>query len=160
MPKLSTLEARYQIELLMSRYVACVDDNNLEDWPGLFTEDGNYRIVTRENHDRGLPLAIMDCIGRAMMKDRVVSFRKVNVYEPHTYRHQFSALRIEEQDDGTWKCESNFLVVRIMQDGVMSVFATGLCRDHVVMGPEGPRFRERLVISDSRRIDTLLVIPL
>jgi anthranilate 1,2-dioxygenase small subunit len=153
-------EARSAIEFLMSRYVTCLDDGALEDWPGLFTEDGCYRITTRENHSRNLPLGIMDCIGRGMMTDRVVAFRRVNVYEPHTYRHQYSALRIEPTPSGSYRCRTNFLVVRTMQDGSMSIFATGLYEDEIVFEATGPHFRDRLVICDSRRIDTLLVIPL
>jgi anthranilate 1,2-dioxygenase small subunit len=161
MPASRTLtEARSQIELLMSRYAACLDDGPLEDWPGFFTEKGCYRITTRENHSRNLPLGIMDCIGRGMMTDRVVAFRRVNVYEPHTYRHQYSALHVEPKPSGIYHCRANFLVVRTMQDGSMAVFATGVYEDEIVFEAEGPRFHDRLVICDSRRIDTLLVIPL
>ena len=56
---------------------------------------------------------------------------------------------------------SNYLVVRTMDhDGSMAVFSTGQCRDSVVITPEGPRFKQRDIVYDSRAIETLLVIPL
>jgi hypothetical protein len=47
-----------------------------------------------------------------------------------------------------------------MHSGETMVFATGRYRDRVVIGPDGARFAEKLVILDSRLIDTLLAIPL
>jgi 3-phenylpropionate/cinnamic acid dioxygenase small subunit len=56
---------------------------------------------------------------------------------------------------------SNYLVVRTMSlDGDMAIFSTGQCQDEVVITPDGPRFKRRLFLYDSRIIETLLVIPL
>ena len=42
----------------------------------------------------------------------------------------------------------------------MAIFSTGQCHDEVLITPEGPRFKKRLFLYDSRMIETLLVIPL
>ena len=55
---------------------------------------------------------------------------------------------------------SNFIAVRIMHDGEMSLFAAGRYLDRITVSAESFRFIERLVILDSDKIDTLLVIPL
>ena len=55
---------------------------------------------------------------------------------------------------------SNFIAVRIMHDGEMSLFAAGRYLDRVDISAEPYRFIERLVVLDSQKIDTLLVIPL
>ena len=55
---------------------------------------------------------------------------------------------------------SNFIAVRIMHDGEMSLFAAGRYLDRIDLSAEPYRFIERLVILDSQKIDTLLVIPL
>jgi anthranilate 1,2-dioxygenase small subunit len=55
---------------------------------------------------------------------------------------------------------SNFIAVRIMHDGEMSLFAAGRYLDRILVAAEPYRFVERLVILDSDKIDTLLVIPL
>jgi 3-phenylpropionate/cinnamic acid dioxygenase small subunit len=151
---------RGQVEALHTRYVRVIDDDQIEEWPKLFTEKCLYRIVTRENFAQGLPLAVMECRSRKMMEDRVTGLRRINVYEPQRYIHQISALEIEPSHEGRWKCRSNFLVIRTMGDGAMSVFSAGIYQDTVVVDSGVALFEERLVIQDSRRVDTLVVIPL
>ena len=151
---------RRQIEALHTRYIRSIDEDKLEAWPDLFTETGLYKIVTRENFDQGLPLAVMECRSRAMMQDRVTGLRRINFYEPQRYLHQISGLTIEPLDDHTVKCRSNYLVVRTMGDGTMTLYSAGVYLDRVVLNGERAQFTERIVVPDSRRIETLLVIPL
>lgn len=155
------LELERRVRELHDRYIRVVDDDRLEDWPGLFMPDGLYTVTTRENHARGLPLALMSCKGQGMMLDRVTGLRKINVYEPHCYHHQLSGLQSEQLASGAVRCLSGFLVVRTMHTGAISIFATGVYQDVVVENAGGElRFAERRVITDSRQTDTLLVIPL
>ena len=60
---------REAIEDLLADYAEAIDDGALERWPQLFTEDGEYHIITRENHEAGLPIGIMYCGSRGMMED-------------------------------------------------------------------------------------------
>jgi anthranilate 1,2-dioxygenase small subunit len=149
-----------RIEAFMTRYVHCIDDGRLEAWPDFFTERCHYKIISRENYDRGLPLGVMVCDSRGMLKDRIASLRRANVYEPHTYRHQVSALEVERLDAGRFACRSNYLVVRTMADGATSIFSTGRYLDRLVAEGDDFRFEERLVVFESRQVETLLVIPL
>lgn len=149
-----------RIEDFLARVVHCIDDDRLEAWPDFFTESCLYKIISRENHDRGLPIGVMECDSRGMLKDRIESLRRANVFEPQTYRHQTSALRIEALGDDRFTCVSNFLVVRTMATGDMMVFATGRYLDRIVRSGDDFLFEERLAVFDSRRIETLLVIPL
>lgn len=149
-----------RIEGFLISYVHCIDDDKLEAWPDFFTERCLYKIISLENHDRGLPLGVMECDSRGMLKDRIESMRRANVYEPHRYRHQVSALQIARRADGRVDCRSNYLVVRTMADGTMSIFSTGRYLDRIVLDGDQPKLEERLVVFESRRIETLLVIPL
>jgi anthranilate 1,2-dioxygenase small subunit len=47
-----------------------------------------------------------------------------------------------------------------MSEGDMSVFAYGKYIDRIVEQGGGLKFKERSIILESRRIDTLLVIPI
>lgn len=47
-----------------------------------------------------------------------------------------------------------------MVNGEMATFSTGIYHDRVVLEKEGAKFEERIVVQESRRVDTLLVIPL
>lgn len=149
-----------RIQDLYSHYAHLIDDDKLEDWPGLFTERAIYRIITRENHDRGLPLSLIYCDGRAMMTDRISALRTANVFEPQVYCHIISAVRLVETNGATHQTRSNFAVLRTMQDGDTMVFACGRTFDTLAEDAGHLRFTRRDVVLDSRSIDTLLVIPL
>ena len=147
-----------EIEQLHARYAHALDDDRLEDWPNFFTERGIYRIATAENEARGLPLPVVYCEGRKMLRDRVQSLRHANIYEPQRYRHMFSAVLIEEETPASVKSIASFLVVRIMENGETMLFASGRYIDSISV--PAMRYEERVVICDSRRFDTLLAIPL
>ena len=147
------------IERLHARYAHALDDDRLEAWPEFFTENGKYRVATAENEARGLPLPVLSCDSRAMMRDRIQSLRHANIYEPQRYRHMISSILVEKIDEQRARSTANFLVIRIMQNGDTAVFASGVYRDRIVLSPE-PMYEERVVVCDSRRFDTLLAIPL
>jgi hypothetical protein len=52
------------------------------------------------------------------------------------------------------------MVIRTMVTGEMMIFSTGIYYDKILLGAAGALFEERIVVQESRRIDTLLVIPL
>jgi anthranilate 1,2-dioxygenase small subunit len=150
---------RRQIEALNTRYIRAIDDDALEDWPKLFTEECLYRITTRENYSQNLPLPLMEGTSRGMLIDRVFGYRRVNIYEPQRYTHLLSGLVIESVDATHVRCKQNYAVIRTMVTGEMMIFSAGIYHDRVVLGAEA-MFEERIVVQESRRVDTLLVIPI
>jgi anthranilate 1,2-dioxygenase small subunit len=153
-------EAERLIRGLIYDYAHCIDDDRLEEWPDFFTEDCFYQVISRDDYDRGLPAGVMTCRSRGMLVDRIVSLRNANIYEPHVYRHLISAIRLRGEENGVWSVQTGYAVVRTMQEGDVSVFSTGRYADKIVVEGERPRFSERIAIFDSRRIDTLMVIPI
>ena len=149
-----------RIGRLNTAYAHAIDDDRLEDWPGFFTGDGLYRIVTRENREAGLPLAIVHCAGAAMMRDRVRAMRTANIFEPHSYCHIVGAAEILGTGDGAHAARTNFTVIRTMHSGAMTVFACGRYLDRIVEEGGDLKFAERVAVCDSRSVDTLLVVPL
>jgi len=151
-------ELRAQIEELHARYCAALDSDALEAWPDFFTEKGVYRITTAENEARGLPMPVLYCEGRAMLRDRIASLRHANIYEPQRYRHIVSSLLVGEKSGNTVKASAGFLVVRIMDNGEATFFASGRYEDTIAL--PAMKLEQRVVVCDSRRFDTLLAIPL
>jgi anthranilate 1,2-dioxygenase small subunit len=149
----------YDLHRLQERYVSVIDSDRLEEWPELFTEDGVYEIVPKENADRGLPMGIVHCFGRPMLRDRVVSLRKANVFEPHTYRHMTSGLEFTQIDIRTIDMQSNYVVVQTLSDGESRVFQAGRYFDRVVRTAKGWRYQRKRAVYDTSRVATLLVIP-
>ena len=66
-----------------------------------------------------------------MLKDRVSALREANIYEPQRYRHLVSSIRIVGEAAAMLDLVANFLVVRTMQDGEMTIFAAGHYVDRV-----------------------------
>ena len=156
------IELQLTVENLLARYVHAIDDDRLEEWPGFFIENGRYRITTAENFERDLPLAILYADSRAMLRDRVTALRHANVYEAQRYRHAVSSTVVERLDANTARATSNFQVVRIMHSGESKLFASGRYLDRIRLNGDGgrPQFEERIVVLDSRSVDTLLALPL
>jgi anthranilate 1,2-dioxygenase small subunit len=153
-------EFRQRIEDFIHDYAHCIDDDRLEEWPEFFTESCRYQIIDRENHARGSVVGVMTCDSRGMLRDRVLALRDANIYEPHVYRHLISSIRIRGENDGVWSVQTSYAVIRTMQDGDISVFSSGKYLDKIVLEQDQLQFQERLVICDSIRIDTLIVIPI
>jgi 3-phenylpropionate/cinnamic acid dioxygenase small subunit len=153
------MELQLAIERLHARYAHALDSDRLEDWPNFFTENGTYRITTAESEARGLPLPVLYAEGRPMLRDRIASLRHANIYEPQRYRHVISSVLVEPLDADRASSISNFLVIRVMENGDTLLFASGRYVDRIALSPQ-PRYEERVVICDSRRFDTLLAIPL
>jgi len=152
-------DLRQRLDDLQTDYAHAIDDDDLEAWPGFFAEDGSYKIMTRETYDAGLPMGLLYCNTRGMMSDRVLALRTANIYEPHTYCHLLSRSRYAEGDGGLITGRTNFSVTRTMQDGSMDLFTVGKYLDTFVQEHHGLKFKQRLAIIESRRIDVLLVFP-
>lgn len=155
------LALRARVGDFLLDYIHAIDDGDVHAWPRFFAEDGNYKIVMRENFDAGLPMGVLYCDSAGMMRDRVLALETANIYEPHTYSHTLGGTRLKRASDGTLRARTNFNVTRTMQDGRMETFAVGKYLDRIVEQPDGGfLFAERLVVLESRRIDILLVYPL
>jgi len=147
---------------LNARYAQAIDDDRLEDWPDFFTQAARYVVTTAENFERGLPLGMIYATSRAMLRDRVRSLRAANVYEAQRYRHIVGLPLVEAEADGAARAMTSFIVVRVMHSGETSLFASGCYRDRIVREAHDSalRFAERVVVLDSRQVDTLLALPL
>ena len=151
---------RLELEELYADYAHCLDNDELERWPEFFTESCFYRITSAENYEAGLPLGLVYATSRNMLRDRVSALREANIYEPQRYRHIVSSVKILGEERSGLDLTANFLVVRTMQDGDMTIFAAGRYLDRVERRDGAWKFARKDVILDSRQIDTLLAIPL
>src|SRR5580704_8010967 len=87
-------ELRFEVYDLYAKYAEAVNDDCLEDWPHFFAEDCEYCVLSRENAERNLPLAIVRAESRAMLEDRVIAIRKAMMFSPHYWHHIISGVHI------------------------------------------------------------------
>ncbi len=150
----------FELSQLQELYVALLDNDRLEEWPELFTEDGRYEIVPRENDDMGLPIGLIHCDNRRMLRDRVTSLRNANIYEVHSYRHMTSGLVWKALDADTVEMQSNYVVVQTRANGESQIYQAGRYLDRVVRTADGWRYQSKKVVYDTSRVQTLLATPI
>lgn len=145
---------------LNAAYARAIDNEKYEEWPEFFLEDCLYKVTTAENVAQGLEAGVIYADSRGMLRDRISALRQANIYERQRYRHIVGLPVVLGEDGGATDVETPFLIVRIMRDGRMEVFATGCYRDKVRLdAADTPRFAERIVVCDGARFDTLVAIP-
>ena len=150
----------HRIDTLNRHYGNTIDEDQLEEWPTFFISDGRYMVTTRQNHEAGMPVGLILCDNRAMMEDRISALRIANLFEPHTYRHLIDPPVINEKSGTEYALQTSFVCFRTVQASGPEIFCTGKYLDKIIDDDGILRFKERIVVCDSERIDTLIVIPI
>jgi anthranilate 1,2-dioxygenase small subunit len=146
---------------LMAEYAACIDEDRLEDWVELFTEDCDYRIVTRENVEQGLPNVLMWCDNKDMLRDRVESYRHVNEYNLHWDRHVLGPLRHTGQQGRLWSFEASYSLFQTELEGASRLFSVGRYRMEALVDEAGmARLKSVAVVADTGLVLSLLATPI
>ena len=157
---LSRRDLRLEIEELYAEYVACLDEERFEEWPEFFTDDAIYRIMPRENFERGLPVATLHCESKGYLQDRVVAIRQTSVYARRYMRRLVSGLRILGWRGDWLEVRANYAAFETLRDELTRVFSVGRCHDKLADVGGRLKFREKLVIFDSELIPNSLIYPL
>jgi anthranilate 1,2-dioxygenase small subunit len=153
------LELQQEVEGLLAEYADLIDDDRLEDWLDLFAEESSYRILSRENEEQSLPLALMLCDNKDMLRDRVLSLRKANIYNLHWDRHLVSFARIREEA-GALAVTANYALFQTTRQGETRLFSVGRYRDRLVREHGRLRFRDKTVVVDTGAVLSLLATPI
>jgi anthranilate 1,2-dioxygenase small subunit len=144
----------------MADYCHYIDDDLLEDWLDFFTEDCVYKILSRENVENDLPLELLSCRNKNMLRDRILSLREANIYNIHFDKHILGAVRILAEENGAYRVQANYTVYQSNQDGVSELFNVGTYRDLIVFADGKPLFKEKIAIADTFGIPRLLSTPI
>jgi len=155
-----TLQQR--IERFNFDYADALNQRRYGEWPDFFTEDDcDYRVVSRENHDAGLPTPLMGCFSHGMIKDRVamlvtgtLTYRNVNL------RHYITNVRAGQGASGEVMGFANMLVMQSDIEGNSSIYMVARYEDVFQDSGDKLKLKKRLVIVDSFSIDNMLAVPL
>jgi 3-phenylpropionate/cinnamic acid dioxygenase small subunit len=153
-------ELRLELEELYAAYCASLDEERFEDWPGFFTDDCTYKIIPRENVERGLPLATWFCEGKAGLLDRVVAIRKTMMYAPRYVRRFVAGIRMLGWEGETLGVRANYLALETLLDEPTRIFNCGEYRDRLAVVGGELRFREKLCVFDSLLVPNSVIFPL
>lgn len=154
-----SLEERARVEELYASYATCLDEGRYEEWPEFFLDECVYRVVSRENYDRGFPLSTLAFESREMLRDRVYGITQTLFHEPYYQRHLITNFRIARQEN-TYEVYANYLVVRTKPGSASELYSVGRYIDRVVEDGEALRFRQKICVFDSELIANSLIYPL
>ena len=146
------------VEALYYDYGAAIDEE-VERWPDLFTGDARYRVMSRENYDRNLPLAPIHCEGRGMILDRAMAVRETTVYATRFMRHAITNVRVTEADAAVLEARANFAIYETFEDTITRLFAVGRYIDVIVRSGDALLFRDKLCVLDSNIVIGSLIYP-
>ena len=150
---------RAELRDLYDDYASCLDEMDLDSWCGFFTDDCTYKVISFENYSEGLPLALIECRGIGMVRDRVAAIRETTVYEPRLLRHLVSGARVDGVAGDVVAARANFLIAESLSDREPQIAMVGRYLDRLVRIGGALKFRERFCVCDNYRIRTSLVVP-
>jgi anthranilate 1,2-dioxygenase small subunit len=145
---------------LMAEYAMLIDEDKLEQWVELFADDCDYRVVTRENVEQGLPNILMWCDNKDMLADRVESYRNVNLYNLHYDRHILGPVRITGHDGNTWKFDVSYSLFQTTLEGESRLFSVGRYQVEAILKSESAQLKTVTVVADTGLIPSLLATPI
>ena len=150
----------FSLTQLYADYASTVDAGDWDGWCNFFTDDCTYRLVPRENHERGLPLATLAFESKGMLQDRAYAVRETLFHDPYYQRHVVGPVRVLRVDGDITHCEANYAVFRTKLSGLSTVFNVGRYIDVVQRTVSGLRFKSRVCVYDSEMIPNSIIYPI
>jgi salicylate 5-hydroxylase small subunit len=145
---------------LYADYAYAVDSGDWSLWPEFFVDACSYRLVPRENHERGFPLATLAFESKGMLRDRIYGIKETLFHDPYYQRHVIGAPRVLAVEGDDIRCEANYAVFRTKPSEPTMVFNVGRYIDTVRRTPEGLRFASKLAVFDSELIPNSIIYPI
>jgi salicylate 5-hydroxylase small subunit len=155
-----SFETHMALTRLYADYAVAVDSGHWDLWPEFFTEQCVYKLIPRENHERGFPLCTLSFTSKGMLKDRVYGIQETLYHDPYYQRHVVGAPVVRRVDGERIHAEANYAVFRTKLDKASTVFNVGRYIDTIVPTPEGLKFAERLCVYDSEMIPNAIIYPI
>lgn len=149
------------IDALQMKYLAALDRRDLQSWLDCFAAEAGYVCITRENHDAGLPVAMMMDDTRARLNDRVKFITEVwsGTFEDYATRHFVQRLDCKETGKSRFDVLTNFMVSYTNRRGGSEILVTGVYADVVEAAGKEARFLSKRAILDTVTTPRYLVYP-
>jgi len=148
-----------QIHNLYNDYSLALDQDDLSQWLTFFANPCLYRIISRENHELNLPIAVWHSESIGMLRDRVLALRDSTLYRPRYFRHMVSGIKIDRIEGEVTHAQANVLVVETVVDFKTQILLSGRYVDQIVCEDGVYKFKERVCVYDSILLPTTLVYP-
>lgn len=124
-PDMSDIDARLQSVLLHheidqfnARYARLLDREALDVWIDLFNDDDAlYVVLSRENYDRNLPVGLIYCENKNMIRDRALALAETTMFAPRYLRHLIGVASVTGvEPNGDVKATANYMLAEVLFD--------------------------------------------
>jgi 3-phenylpropionate/cinnamic acid dioxygenase small subunit len=153
-------ELKNAVEDLYAAYAETLCDGDLEKWPDYFTEECLYKLTSRANYERNLPLGAIFSENRGALVDRVRALRTALVYAPRAVCYLVSGVRTIGRADDGWNTRSMFSAFETFVEGDSMLKMCGRTFDRVVVDGGAAKFSRRVVVYDNDRVPSAVIYPL
>jgi len=150
----------FALTQLYAQYASTVDAADWDGWCEFFTDECVYKLVPRENFERGLPLATLSFESKGMLKDRAYAIRETLFHDPYYQRHVIGVPRVLRVEGDTFFCEANYAVFRTKLSELTQVFNVGRYLDEIVRTEAGLKFASKVCVYDSEMIPNSIIYPI
>lgn len=151
--------ARLEIEDFNYAYADTLDRFDVDGWVEYFTEDAFYHVIARDNAESGLPLGLIYCEGKAMMKDRAYALLNTEMFAPRYLHLSITNTRALAIDGDRIHAAANYTLIETLVEEPSRVQQVGKYRDIFQRTGTGLLLRERICTYDSVMVDNCLVFP-
>jgi len=148
-----------KMEDLYAEHAEYICDDRLEEWTELFADDCVYRIISRVNHERKLPLNILLAESKGALIDRVTAIRNTMVYLPRYVTHMTSNMRITQSNSDLLASRSHIAVYQTLIEGSARIHLVGRTFDQIDTSEARWKFVSRVVVFDNELIAGSVVYP-
>jgi len=159
--RLEAMLLKYEIEQCNTVYAAALDEQRLMDWVELFTDDALYNIVSRENYQRGLPVGLIYCENKGMIRDRAFALKETAMFAPRYLTHLIANQQVvREEADGTIVAQANYVVLQVLFDRPdATLHQVGTYYDKFRRTDDGLKLAERQCVYSNLLVPNALCLP-
>jgi anthranilate 1,2-dioxygenase small subunit len=114
---MKSLLLHHEIDQFNARYARVLDSESLTEWIEMFHEDALYVVLSRENYDRNLPVGLIYCENKNMIRDRALALSETTMFAPRYLRHLIgmsSVLKVES--NGDIRATATYMVAEVLFD--------------------------------------------
>lgn len=160
-PRLEAVLLRHEIETFNTLYAAALDEQRLMDWVELFDDNAHYVVLSRENFERNLPVGLIYCENKGMIRDRAFALKETAMFAPRYVRHLIANLAVEaEASDGTIAARANYVVLQVLFDRPdATLHQVGTYYDRFRRTAKGLKLVERRCVYDNLLVPNALCLP-
>lgn len=152
-------DARLEIEEFNYAYADTLDRFDVDGWVEYFTDDAFYHVIARDNAESGLPLGLIYCEGKAMMKDRAYALLNTEMFAPRYLHLSITNTRAMSIDGDQIHAVANYTLIETLVEEPSRVQQVGKYRDIFQRTANGLLLKERICTYDSVMVDNCLVFP-